>query len=162
MTVSSTEQLNVFFICIIFGVLSGALFDFGRSLRKAYGGKNALTIAEDTVFTIVYITALIILCYFFDEGRIRYYHILGAIFGILFYSLLLSNVVLKFFCATHMFFIKNILSPFLKLIKMILKPFKLLLIKIISLIKKVKRKTKRILNNIKTRKKRIKKIMKML
>lgn len=162
MTVSSSSQLNMFFICTIFGLSSGVFFDFGRSLRKAYGGKNALTIAEDTVFTIVYIAALIILCYLFDEGRIRYYHILGAVFGILVYGLLLSRVVLGFFCAIHMFFIKNILSPLFKLVKMISKPFKLFSTKIISFFKKTKRKTKRVLNNIKTRKKRMKKIMKML
>lgn len=156
MTVSSSQQLNVFFICIAFGLLSGAVFDLGRSIRKVYGGKNVLTIAEDVLFSLLYITALIILCYLFDEGRIRYYHLLGAVFGVLLYALLLSQIVLKVFCAIHMFFIKNILSPLIKLIKLIFIPFKLLTTKIITLFKKLKRKFKRISKNIKNKKKRMK------
>ena len=162
MTVSSSDQLNVFFICIVCGLSSGVLFDLGRSLRKAYGGKNVLTIAEDVLFTILYITALIILCYLFDEGRIRYYHILGATFGILLYALLLSSIVLKVFCAIHIFFIKNILSPLIKLIKLIFIPFRLFITKIIALFKKMRRKARRIFKNIKSKRKRMKKIMKML
>ncbi len=162
MTVSSSAQLNVFFICIVFGLLSGVVFDLGRSIRKVYGGKSVLTIAEDVLFSLLYITALIILCYLFDEGRIRYYHLLGAVFGVLLYALLLSRIVLKVFCTVHMFFIKNILSPLIKLIKLIFIPFKLFTTKIIALFKKLKRRFKRISKNIKNKRKRMKKIMKML
>ena len=98
MTVSTSQQLNVFLVCIVFGISSGVLFDFGRSLRKVYGGKNIATIVEDVIFSTFYIAALIVLCYHFDEGRIRYYHLLGAFFGMLFYALLLSRIFLKIFC----------------------------------------------------------------
>ncbi len=156
MTVSSSQQLHVFFICIAFGLLSGVVFDMQRSIRKAYGGKNVLTIAEDILFSLVYIAVLIILCYLFDEGRIRYYHMLGAFSGIMLYALLLSRIVLKVLCAIHMFFIKNILSPLLKLVKMIFAPFKLLRRKLNSFFKRLHRKLKRILKNIKNKKKRMK------
>ncbi|MBR1970904.1 MAG: spore cortex biosynthesis protein YabQ [Clostridia bacterium] len=162
MTVSSSVQLDVFFVCIVFGIASGVIFDLERSIRKIYGGKNIATIAEDVVFAVVCITALIILCYFFDEGRIRYYHILGACFGVLFYALFLSGAVLKGFCFIHMFFIKAVLSPLLKLIRFIFSPFILFFKKTASIIKRSYKKLKKILRGVKIKKKRIKKIMKML
>lgn len=162
MTVSSSQQLQVFFLCIAFGLASGIVFDALRSVRKVYGHKNVLTITEDVFFLIVYIASLIVLCYFFDEGRIRYYHLLGALCGIMLYALLLSRIVLKALCTIHLFFIKNILSPFIKLLRGIFSPIKRAFLKMAAILKKQHKKIKRILKNINTKKKRMKKIIKML
>ena len=158
MTVSSCVQLQMFVICIIFGIVSGVLFDLQRSIRRIYGGGNLHTTLQDVLFLVVYISLSILLCYLYDDGRIRYYQVMGAVFGTLVYSLFFSQFVMKFFCALNKLFIKIFIIPIIKLAKLIWSPIKK---GILYLLKKL-RKMKKMMKKIYIHKKRIKKRLKLL
>lgn len=158
MTVSSSQQLQMFIVCIIFGLVSGVLFDILRSIRRIYGGGNIHTTVQDILFLVVYISLSILLCYLYDDGRIRYYQVMGAAFGALVYALLFSHFVMKFFCAIHKLFIKVFIIPIIKSVRMIWFPIK----KSSLFFKKKLIKLKKAVKKIYLHKKRIKKRRKLL
>ncbi len=47
------EQVKLFFIFIINGLIIGLLFDFFRILRKSFNTKDLITYIQDIIFWII-------------------------------------------------------------------------------------------------------------
>ena len=89
------NQIQLFFIFIINGLLIGLLFDFFRILRKAIKTADFITYIEDALFWIL--TGLIILysIFTYNNGEIRLFMFLAIILGILIYLIFISKIILS-------------------------------------------------------------------
>ena len=77
------NQIQLFFIFIINGLLIGLLFDFFRILRKAIKTSDFITYIEDVLFWIF--TGLIILysIFTYNNGEVRLFMFIAILVGII-------------------------------------------------------------------------------
>ena len=127
------DQLYLFIIFTLDGILIGVLFDFFRILRKSFNTNDVVTYIEDICFWILTGILIIYFMYMFSDGELRLFMVLGLIMGIAFYILTFSRYVIKFS---------------VKLLHIIFKP----IFYILNKIKKIKNMLKNI-NTFKFRKK---------
>ncbi len=162
MEVSSSHQMYVFALYLLSGMLCGAFFDVQRFLRRLHRAGRTRTQLEDVIFATVCVGAMLGLSYFFNNGEIRYYQIMGSISGALFYAAALSRIFMKTLNVISNLIKHIIIRPVIKICSVLLIPIR----KIFRLCRKSCMKTKRIFlrvgRKIKTRKKSIKKRIKML
>ena len=162
MEVSSSHQMYVFLLCVALGIGCGVFFDFQRCIRKKFFAGILRTTLEDILFAFVCIGAVIALGFFFNNGQMRYYQILGSVSGALFYAAFLSKLVSKSF----LFFLgiteKIIVKPFLWLCKTATIPLCYLRDALKKLWKGFKRLRTRALGKQKNSLKMLKKRIKML
>lgn len=120
------NQVYLFGIFILNGLIIGLIFDFFRILRKSFKTRNWVTYVQDTVFWII--TALIILysIFKFNNGELRGFVFIGIFIGTLLYMLIFSKTFIKI-----NLFIINCVQKVLDFI--IIKPINIL----IKIIKKI-------------------------
>lgn len=162
MEVSSSHQIYVFMLCVLSGMLCGVLFDLQRFVRRIHSAGRVRTAMEDIVFIILCSGIVLGFCFFFNDGEIRYYEIMGTVSGALFYVAALSRAfmwLLQFICRL---FEKLIMKPLIRICRILFVPIKKIygLLRIAA--KKVGRILRRIKNNLQKRKKHFKKRIKML
>lgn len=134
---NTTNQLYVFTIFIITGILTGVLFDIFRIFRKSFLTPDWLTRIEDILFWLL--TGLLILytIFNFNNGEIRFYLFLGIVLGIAIYlstfskffiriNVKIISILKKFF--TILFYPFQCILRFLR--KVILKPISFIFINI--------------------------------
>ena len=90
------DQLYLFIIFTLDGILIGILFDFFRILRKSFNTKDVVTYIEDICFWILTGILIIYSMYMFSDGKLRIFMVLGLAIGITFYILTFSRYVIKF------------------------------------------------------------------
>lgn len=134
------NQTYLFIVFSLTGILIGFLFDLFRSLRKSFKTIDIITYIEDVLFWIL--TGIIILynIWYFNNGEIRAFIILGIIMGIIIYMLTLSNIILKIFYMIIKFIKKIIIKLFL-ILKTTYKPIVLIYKKIYDIITNINKKT---------------------
>ena len=113
-----TNQVYLFFIFIINGILIGLLFDFFRISRKVIATNDFITYLEDTLFWIL--TGFIILysIFTFNNGELRLFVFLGILMGVLFYMLFMSSYIIKINI--------KIINITKKILNILLAPFKVI------------------------------------
>lgn len=91
------SQEQIFMLFFIIGLIIGIIFDFFRAIRKNFKASDIITLIEDIIF--LGITALLIIfCIIrINGGEVRFYIFLGIFFGILIYSLTISNLCVIIF-----------------------------------------------------------------
>ncbi len=158
MEVSSSQQLNVFVVYIITGAFCGLLFDVLRSIRKIHITGTFLTAVEDIIFFLLSLCAILSVGYKFDDGKIRYYQVLGILFGALVYYLTLSRIFIKIISFIGVIIYKYLIKNILRIINLIKKIcfflYKKIAVRVLWVKKQVKSKKVMI--------KRLKKRLKML
>lgn len=114
------NQLELFLIFIINGIIIGILFDIFRVLRKTFKTNDLVTYLEDILFWIL--TGIIVLysIFTFNNGEIRLFMFLAIFIGAVIYLFLFSSYFIKI-NVTILNILKNII---LKIIKIIGIPFK--------------------------------------
>ena len=112
-------QLYSLFLFIIAGILIGIFFDIFRVLRRTFKTPDWITYLEDILFWILTGTFLLFLLFYFQNGEIRGYVILGLFFGILIYMLTIS----KHFIKISVNILNTIKSKVKQIILWCLKPF---------------------------------------
>ena len=127
MELNSVNQIYLFFLFILIGLLIGFTFDIFRLLRKKIKAPDYITYIEDILFWII--TTLIILysLFLFNNGQIRGYIFVGIIAGILIYILLFSRIIINVF--------SKIIDYLLKIFSLLLSPV-VLIFRYINLIRK--------------------------
>lgn len=115
-----TNQIFLFFIFIVNGILIGILFDFFRILRKSFKTSDIITYLEDLLFWVLTGISILYFIFVFNNGEIRLFMFLGIAIGIVFYMFVFSSLFVKI-NVTIIVFIKEII---IKLLKLILIPFK--------------------------------------
>lgn len=89
------NQAYLFLVFSFTGMLIGILFDFFKVLRKTYKTLDVITYIEDILFWILTGILIIYNIWFFNDGEIRLFMILGIIIGALLYTLTISYFVIK-------------------------------------------------------------------
>lgn len=114
------NQLELFLIFIINGIIIGILFDIFRVLRKTFKTNDLVTYLEDILFWIL--TGIIVLysIFTFNNGEIRLFMFIAIFIGAVIYLFLFSSYFIKI-NVTILNILKNII---LKIIKIIEIPFK--------------------------------------
>ena len=120
------EQIYIFFIFIICGVIIGIIFDIFRILRKSFKTPDIITYIEDILFWIITCVLFAYTIFTYNNGEIRLYIFIGALVGILMYILTISRYFIKF-CVKIIEIIKKVIKKFvvypLKIILKILRKF---------------------------------------
>lgn len=162
MEVSSSHQIYVFSLSVILGMVCGAFFDVQRFLRKISSAGTVRTTLEDILFAILCVAIMLGSSFMINNGEIRYYQIMGAISGMLFYAALLSRTFLKILEFVFRITVNLFVKPLIKTVRLLMIPVR----KIVSAIKRralrIKNRLRGIRRGAKKRKKLIKKRMKML
>lgn len=86
------SQEEVFLLFFVIGIIIGLLFDFFKVLRKSFKTNDIVTFAEDLIFLVISGTLIIFGIIKLNGGEVRFYLFLGIFFGILIYSLTISNL----------------------------------------------------------------------
>ena len=133
------DQTYLFLVFSLTGISIGLLFDFFRVLRKSFKTSDIVTSIGDILFWIL--TGIIILynIWYFNNGEIRLFMILGIILGTIIYMLTLSNVILKIFFSI-LTFLKKIIMQLLKILEVPFKPIVLIYKKICVIISNIVKK----------------------
>ncbi len=162
MNVSSSHQIYVFSLFVVLGMVCGALFDVQRFLRKKSFAGNVRTTIEDTVFATAFIVIMLGASFALNNGEIRYYEVMGAVSGILFYAAFLSRIFLKILTLIFEVVEKLLVRPLVRTVLFLLSPIKKAALKIKRHFTKLQRRFKSVKKGAKKRRKIIKKRVKML
>ncbi len=114
------NQVYLFLIFIINGVIIGILFDFFRILRKSFKTSDIITYFEDFLFWILTGFSILYFVFVFNNGEIRLFMFLGIAVGITLYMLIFSSLFIKINVSV-ITFLKRI---FIKVLEIILIPFR--------------------------------------
>lgn len=162
MEVSSSHQMYVFALCILSGILCGIFFDLQRFWRQIRFAGYARTLFEDILFAALCIGITIGFGFYFNNGEIRYYQIMGSISGALLYAALLSRYVMRLFHLVYKLLLAVVVTPLVKICRLLIFPVKKIVSRFKKAAAKIKKKFSRVTRNVKTVKKRLKKRIKML
>ena len=91
------NQANLFVIFSLVGIIIGLLFDIFRVLRKVFKTKDILTYIEDILFWILTGIIIIYSMYRFCDGELRFFMMVGIMFGSIIYILSISKYIIFFF-----------------------------------------------------------------
>ena len=114
----NNNEISVFLIFIIVGILLALLFDIFRILRKSFKTSDLITVIEDICYWIIAGTFLIYSVFVYNNGELRLYIFLGIGIGIIFYLAIASKFVISL-CVKLINKLKSIIK---KLIKILLIP----------------------------------------
>lgn len=89
------NQVYLFFIFIINGILIGLLFDFFRIARKVFNTNDVVTYIEDTLFWILAGAIVLYSIFVFNNGELRLFMFLGIALGAFVYMLFVSYYIIK-------------------------------------------------------------------
>ena len=142
MNVDAINQVYLFLIFIINGILIGIIFDIFRILRRSFKTSNLVTSLEDVLFWIISALLIMYSIFKFNNGQFRLYIFIGIFLGIAIYMLFFSKYIIKISVKIIAIF-KKILSFLFKIfyypINKIYTVIKLLLIRpILFFIKQIK------------------------
>ncbi len=124
------NQAYLFLVFSLTGVVLGVLFDFFRVLRKTFKTEDFVTYIEDILYWILAGIIILYNIWFFNDGEIRVFMILGILMGAIIYCLTLSPIFIKI----DYFFMKKIKGVFTLLYNILKIPIEFM----INLLKKIK------------------------
>lgn len=87
------EQVYIFLLSIITGVILGVLFDLFRAFRFK-GIRDVWVYVQDVIFWLVTAVIIIASAFLINEGQLRGYMLIGYLLGAGFYMLLFSKFIL--------------------------------------------------------------------
>ena len=130
------NQLFSFFIYVIVGILLGFIFDIFRAFRKSIKNSNVATNIEDILFVIISFIIIAMVVQIVSKGELRFYILLGIIFGILIYFLSVS----KYIITGETWILKSIIKILKSIYNFFIKFFKKINDLILRFLNKVKHK----------------------
>ena len=104
------NQLIIFLIFALSGIIISMIFDFFRAIRKTTKTSNFIIYIEDCLFWIISGIILIFEIAKFSYGELRLYIFVGLIIGSLIYFFFLSKWLLKLFVNTLSIIINSIIK----------------------------------------------------
>lgn len=160
MNTTITNQIYLFSIYFICGIIIAIFFDLFRILRQSFKTSDIVTYIEDIIFGILTGIFLIFIIFIFDNGELRAFTFIALVLGAILYLLTISRYFIRINVNILTFLKKVIVKTFIiisypfKIIKkyffkLILRPYKILTINL-----------KNILKNKIIKRKKIKKIYK--
>ena len=130
-----SNQLYVFLIYCLCGVIIGIFFDVFRILRKSFKTPDIITYMEDVLFWFLTGIFLIFVIFKFNNGELRSYIFVGLGLGITIYLLIFSKLFI------------NVNTTIIKFLKMIIRKIILILLYPLKILKNIFNKL--VLSNVK-------------
>lgn len=127
----NNNQIYLFLIYMLCGIVIGIGFDIFRVLRKSFRTSDMVTYIEDILFGILTGIFLIIMLFIFNNGQLRFFIFVAIFLGLLLYLLTISKYFIKINVIILAFIKKLVhmmLYPIQKLYKIMTKPFYFLII----------------------------------
>lgn len=93
MGIAVTEQCLCLLAATLLGFFLGLNYEVFRILRAAFRHANWLVSVEDFFFCLYCTFSLILLCYAYADGTIRWFALVGGALGALFYFLTLGRLI---------------------------------------------------------------------
>ena len=120
MPVNVNQQTLVFLACIITGIFSGIIFDMlSITAKKLHFGKSAVFLQDILIWCII-LAFFFSIIYIINGVVLRWYIFIGALFGGLFYILVLRIYTVK----TITFVINLIGAAFCRIVRILAFPLK--------------------------------------
>lgn len=122
------SQEQIFILFFVIGLIISIIFDFFRAIRKNFKASDFATLIEDIVFLGITSFLIIFSIIKINGGEVRFYIFLAIFFGILLYSLTISNLCVIIFNVIVRICKKIFQIPFLvskKAIKMLKKQLRI-------------------------------------
>lgn len=88
------HQEKVFVIMLIFGVISGVLFDLFRIKRHLLGENSVILFADDLIFSLLTLLLFLFTVFVANNGIFRWYEVLFSLIGFWLYRLTLSKTLI--------------------------------------------------------------------
>lgn len=156
MDATTLNQVYLFGIYSVCGIIIGIFFDLFRILRRSFKTPDIVTYVEDILFGIFTGIFLIFILFVFNNGEMRFFMFSAIMLGLLLYLLTISKYFIKI-NVTVLVTIKKIIKRILLILvypitllkkilsRLILKPFRILTIDVNNLLKTNKmKKTKKV------------------
>ena len=89
------NQAYIFMAFSIVGVTIGILFDIFRIIRKTIKTNDFFTYIEDVLFWILTGIIIIFSMYYFCDGELRFFMVIGIVLGTIIYLLTISRYVIN-------------------------------------------------------------------
>lgn len=99
MPVPVSLQALIFLYSVVGGIAIAFVYDVFRIKRKTIKTSNLVTYLEDIIYWLIVALIMFFVLYYGNEGEIRGYIFLGAIIGVVLYSLLFSRIIMKILLA---------------------------------------------------------------
>ncbi len=93
----SLNQLYIFLLFILTGIVIGIVFDIFRIFRRSFKTNDIITYVQDFLFWFVTGCILLFSIFTFNNGGLRGYIFIGIILGVLLHLLLLSKYFINIF-----------------------------------------------------------------
>lgn len=144
----SLNQLYIFLLFILTGIVIGIVFDIFRIFRRSFKTNDIITYVQDFLFWLVTGCILLFSIFTFNNGGLRGYIFIGIILGVLLHLLLLSKYFINIFVKIFSVLKKIIGYPIYWLLnftkKYILSPLSKILSKIRLKLPKIELKGKKV------------------
>ena len=148
MNTTITNQIYLFSIYFICGIIIGIFFDLFRILRQSFKTSDIVTYIEDIIFGILTGIFLIFIIFIFDNGELRAFTFIALVLGAILYLLTISRYFIRINVNILTFLKKVIVKTFIiisypfKIIKkyffkLILRPYKILTINLKNILKNI-------------------------
>ena len=143
------NQLQLFIIFLINGIIVGFVFDFFRILRKSFKHSDYLIYIQDIIFWLLTGAIFLYSTFVFNDGEFRLFMIFAALIGFFLYIFTVSKIFINV-NVNIILFLKKILIKIIKIFfiplkhlilfvrKMFLKPVTFLVINMKRTLKSIK------------------------
>ena len=122
MNTTITNQIYLFSIYFICGIIIGIFFDLFRILRQSFKTSDIVTYIEDIIFGILTGIFLIFIIFIFDNGELRAFTFIALVLGAILYLLTISRYFIRINVNILTFLKKVIVKTFI----IISYPFKII------------------------------------
>ena len=129
------NQVYLFLVFSLTGMVIGILFDFFRILRRTIKTSNIVIYIQDLLFWILAGILILYNIWYFNNGEIRTYLFLGIILGVFIYMFTLSDILIYLFSKLLYIFISFFKIP-IKIINLIFSNIMLFIVTIFKNITK--------------------------
>lgn len=113
---SINEEILLFGLSCLCGIIIGIFYDIFRTLRIIFPHNMLLVVIEDVLFMIAYTIFLSSFSTVCARGELRFYFILGNVLGFVFYFFTIGSIIINT--------MKKIFFAIKKVIEIILYPFR--------------------------------------
>ena len=135
------NQMKIFAVFILDGLLIGLLFDFFRIIRKTIKTPNIITYIQDIIFWILTGILIIYTIFVYNNGQIILYMFLAIVIGVLIYFITIIKKILNV-VLNIIEFMKKVIKLIIKPLQIIIQPARHIYNKIIKNIEKIKNSSK--------------------
>lgn len=119
-----SNEIKIFLIFCISGIIIGIFFDIFRVIRRTFKISDIHTMIEDIIFGIISALFLIFIIFIYNNGEVRWYMFAGIITGCGIYLVTIS----KYFIKINVFILSALKKALYNIIKIIFWPIKFILV----------------------------------